>query len=121
MNDSQKRLYLFLFGCIGTRLLLTYAAANVSKNILVYMGYLALLPAFGFSIIYAFGLRKTGPEVFGEKIWWNNIRPIHALLYFTFAYLAINKCSNAWKVLLLDVMIGLASFLNNRYWKIVKI
>ena len=26
-------------------------------------------------------LRKTGLEVFGDKIWWNNLRPIHGILY----------------------------------------
>ena len=91
MNNIQKRFILFLFGCIGTRSLLVYIAKTTNKTLLMYLGYLALIPAFGFFYLFLTGARKTGAEVFGDKIWWNNLRPIHALLYFTFAYLAINQ------------------------------
>jgi hypothetical protein len=119
----QKRFLLFLVGCIGTRSLLVYIAKKANITILKYMGYLALLPAIGFMYIYLSGSRKTGAEVFGEKIWWNNLRPIHSLLYFLFAYNAIigNKC--AWIILLIDVIIGLISFLvfhfNNGDFKLI--
>ena len=62
------------------------------------------------NIFYLFKLRKTGAEVFGNKIWWNNLRPIHATLYLLFSYLAINKNNNSWYVLLLDVIIGIIAF-----------
>jgi hypothetical protein len=75
------------------------------------MGYLALLPAIGFMYIYLTGSRQTGAEVFGDKIWWNDLRPIHALLYLLFSYNAINGNKNAWVYLLIDVLIGLNSFL----------
>ena len=115
MNTLQKRLLLFLIGCIGTRSLFVYLAKNAIKQNLVYMGYLALLPAIGFLYIYVTGSRKTGAEVFGEKIWWNNLRPIHSLLYFVFAYNAINGNPMAWIYLLIDVIIGLISFLNHHF------
>lgn len=111
MNNLQKRFILFLFGCIGSRTLLAYLAKTVSPDYLVIMGYIALLPAIGFAYLFLTGQRKTGPEVFGDKIWWNNLRPIHSLLYFLFAYYAINKVSYAWVVLAVDVALGLASFL----------
>lgn len=111
MNTIQKRFLLFLIGCIGSRLLLVYISKNVSIQYLQYMGYLALLPAIGFFYIYLTGIRKTGAEVFGDKIWWNNLRPIHGLLYFLFAYNAINGNKNAWMYLLVDVVFGLLSFL----------
>ena len=76
-----------------------------------FLGYLALLPAIGFTYIYLTGARKTGAEVFGEKIWWNNLRPVHAFLYGAFAYNAINKNRDSWMILLLDVVVGLAGFL----------
>ena len=66
--------------------------------------------------MFASGNRKTGPEVFGGKIWWNNLRPIHSLLYFLFAYNAINGNRNAWQFLLADVIIGLISFLAFHYF-----
>ena len=111
MNEIQKRFLLFLIGCIGTRTLLVYLAFISNKTILRYMGFIALLPAIGFIYIYLSGSRKTGPEVFGDKIWWNQLRPIHSLLYFLFAYNAIVGNTNAWVYLLVDVIIGFGSFL----------
>ena len=116
MNTIQKRFLLFLVGCIGTRTLFVYLAKNVSSQNLMYIGYLALLPAIGFIYIYFSGARKTGAEVFGEKIWWNDLRPIHSLLYFVFAYNAINGNKMAWIYLLIDVIIGLISFLTFHYY-----
>lgn len=111
MNIIQKRYLLFLVFCIGSRLLLVYIAKNIDIKFLKYMGYLLLLPAFGFLYIYLTGTRKTGAEVFGDKIWWNNLRPIHALLYLLFSYNAINGNKNAWIYLFIDVLFGLTSFL----------
>ena len=82
----------------------------------MYMGYLALLPAIGFIYLYLTGTRKTGPEVFGDKIWWNDLRPIHGLLYLLFAYNAINGNKNAWIYLLVDVIVGLTSFIWFHYY-----
>jgi hypothetical protein len=50
-------------------------------------------------------------EVLGEKIWWKNLRPIHMLLWFYFAWLAIHQNRMAWVVLLVDTMFGLTAFL----------
>jgi hypothetical protein len=112
MNTIQKRFLLFLFGCIGTRTLFVYLAKNANKTYLRYMGYLAILPAIGFFYIFLTGSRKTGPEVFDDKIWWNNLRPIHGIMYALFAYYAINGNDFAWIYLLIDVIIGLISFLS---------
>ena len=115
MNNIQKRFLLFLFGCIGTRSLFVVAAKNVDKQYLKYMGYIALLPAIGFIYIYLTGSRKTGGETFGDKIWWNKLRPLHSLLYFLFAYNAITGNKSAWLFLLVDVLFGLISFLIFHY------
>lgn len=111
----MKHLLLFLVGCIGTRSLLVYIAKNSSVQTLKYLGYLALLPTFGFIYIFLTGSRKTGPEVFGGRIWWNNLRPIHAVLYALFAYNAITGNTNAWMFLLADVLFGLASFIFHHF------
>jgi len=115
MNTIQKRFLLFLIGCIGSRLLLVYAAKNVSLKYLKYMGYLAFLPVIGFTYIYLTGSRKTGAEVFGDKIWWNNLRPIHGLLYLLFSYNAITGNKNSWIYLFIDVLFGLISFLMHHF------
>ena len=115
MNTIQKRFTLFLFGCIGLRSLLVYIAKTTDVKYLQLMGYLAIIPAIGFSYIFLTGSRKTGGEVFGGKIWWNKLRPVHAILYGLFAYNAINKNKQAWIYLLIDVIIGLISFIGYHY------
>ena len=116
MNTIQKRFLLFLIVCIGTRSLFVYLAKNANNTYLQYMGYLALLPAIGFFYLFLTGSRKTGGEVFGGKIWWDNLRPIHGSLYFLFAYNAINANHFAWIYLLVDVIIGLINFLSFHYY-----
>ena len=113
MDVQTKRTLLFLVGCMGTRLSLVWLAYKFPQY-LKLMGFLALIPAIGFMYIYVNGLRKTGPEVFGGKIWWDKLRPVHSLLWFTFAYLAINMNHDAWKVLLADVSLGFTAWLTLR-------
>jgi hypothetical protein len=115
MNNIQKRFLIFLIGCIGMRSLFVILAKNSNEEYLKYMGYLALLPAIGFIYIYLTGSRITGGETFGDKIWWNDLRPIHSLIYFLFAYNAIIGNKNAWLYLLFDVVFGLTSFLIFHY------
>jgi hypothetical protein len=112
LTNEQKRIFLFLFGCIGLRVAITYVAYKY-QNLLPYMGIIAILISFGFTIIYLGGYRKTGAEVFGDKIWWNDLRPIHALLYLLFAIFALTPSlnSHAWKFLAIDVTIGLVAFI----------
>ena len=115
MNRIQQRMLLFLIGCIGTRSLFVIIAKYINIKYLKYLGYLALLPAIGFMFIYLTGSRTTGAETFGEKIWWNNLRPIHSILYFLFAYNAIIGNKQAWIYLMADVLFGLISFLIHHY------
>lgn len=93
-----------------------YLAKNANVTYLKYMGYLSILPAVGFFYLFLTGSRKTGPEVFGDKIWWNVLRPIHGLMYFLFAYNAINGDAFAWIYLLVDIVVGLVSFLLFHYY-----
>lgn len=114
MNDIQKRFLLFIFGCILVRTILVIIAKN-NQEYLPIMGYTALIPAVGFLYIYATNSRRTGAEVFGESIWWNDLRPIHGLLYLLFSISALQKNPNSWLILLFDVIIGLIAFLHFHY------
>jgi len=107
---SFKELFLlFIFGCMGARLFLVYAAKNIIRKYLPIMGYLAALPSFGFAYAYITGGRSEG--AFGQKTWWNDLRPVHAVLYGLFAWNAINKRAGSWKFLFADAILGLISFL----------
>lgn len=107
----QRRIVLFLVGCMGVRGLLVYLAATVSDAWLRRMAVLAAAIALGFTVIFLGGLRPTGLETGGKPIWWNGLRPVHALLYAAFAYYAwAGRRGPAWRVLLADVLLGLLSF-----------
>ena len=97
MNTIQKRFILFLIGCIGTRSLLVYVAKTINPNFLPYMGILAFCIAAGFLYFYFSGTRTRGIEVFNGKIWWNDLRIVHAALYMIFGVYALQK-----KTLFLD-------------------
>ena len=116
MNNKNKRMWLFLGGCIGSRLALVYLAKTVSLHILSLIGYVTLMISFGFAYIYMMGLRKTGPETFGQPIWWNHLRPIHSLLYFLFSYHAIYQIRSGWVYLLADVVLGFVSFIAHHFF-----
>ena len=110
MTKEFKRILLFLTGCMGSRLALVYLARTATTSMLELLGALALLPAIGFFYIYATGARKTGPEVFGDRIWWNALRPFHGAMYALFSVMALFHVPHAWVVLLVDTLVGLAAF-----------
>ena len=113
ITTLQKRIALFLVGCIGMRALIAYGAKISPAWLLPWLGYAALVPAAGFVWIWATDARKSGPEVFGGRIWWNALRPLHAVMYLAFAVAAIGWHSpHAWMFLAADVVLGLAAFLS---------
>lgn len=115
LSNIQKRFLLFIFGCVGSRSLFAYVAKIASKQVLFYLGALALLPALGFVIIYFTGIRNTGAEVFGSTIWWDDLRIVHSLLYTLFAIYAFQGKSFAWVPLGIDVTIGVLAFIVHHY------
>lgn len=110
MNNIQKRFLLFSI-CILVRFLLVSLAYYLPEKYVYYMSFPALLVSLGFFIIYFGNLRKIGAEVLGDKIWWNDLRPIHGLNYIIFAYMAFTFNKNSYIPLLIDVILGLLSFI----------
>ncbi len=111
LSTFHKRMLLFWIGCIGTRSAAVWLAYS-HPTLLPYMGTLAAIIAVGFFSIYIGNLRQTGLEVFGDRIWWNHLRPIHAILYAAFAYFALTGRKRAWVFLALDVILGAAAWLH---------
>lgn len=108
MITNNQRMILFLVGCIGLRI--TLAVYAKYTQYLRQLGYLALLPAIGFMYIYLSGSRMVAPEA-GGKVWWNDLRPVHSIMYFAFAICAIQKYRFAWVFLAIDVIIGLSAYM----------
>ena len=105
--------------CIITRLLLAFAAfkAYFHPPWLKAMGAVATVIAAGFFVIWLFKLRETGIETGGKKIWWDHLRPVHALLYALFAVMAFsnNYAQYAYVALFADVALGLGGYLTHKY------
>lgn len=112
MDVDTKKALLFWIGCIGTRVGMTWLAATHQK-LLPYMGVIAAMISLGFAVIYFGGLRETGAEVFGGRIWWNSLRPIHSALYGLFAYAALHGTPDAWRFLAVDVSVGILAKLTH--------
>jgi hypothetical protein len=105
-----NKMRLFLVGCIGTRIAISFLAKYIGEKMkwmLPYAGLIALIPAIGFISIFLGNLREKGTEA-GGRIWWNNMRPIHGVMYLLFAIYAFRRKPFAWRVLFIDVLIGLA-------------
>ena len=116
MKENYKRYILFLVVCIGLRSLAVYLAKVFDKKKLQILGFLYLAFAIGILSIYFLKLRNYGVEAVGQKIWWNNYRPLFGLIWLSFAILAIiGKKDIAWRVLLLDVILGLGLFINKHF------
>lgn len=98
--------------CITLRILLVLLVKYINPVYLPLVGYVALIISSGFFYIYLSGSRKKG--ALGQTVWWNNLRPVHSLLYFLFAICAINKYDKSYIFLLIDVIIGIISFLTFR-------
>ena len=110
----MNKTLLFLIGCLGTRFILAYVAHAIPSSFLPIMGAVALIPAFGFILIYLLNLRQTGLEAQG-KIWWNLWRPIHACIYILFALYAFKKLDFSWIILFIDAIIGFIAWYLHYY------
>lgn len=129
---TTKGLLLFLFGCIVTRVAIgmiamkfgdvSLRAGSKTKGqpptLLQLLGGIYALIAITMTVLYFTGWRAgTGPETFGGKIWWNDHRIVHALMYLLFAILALQRKKYAWAVLIVDAAYGLIVFLIHHYSK----
>lgn len=110
LTANQKRVALFLGGCVPTRVFFAFLAWRFPIAWLPFLGALAFLPTVGFIYIYLTGSRQMGPETMGAPIWWNSLRPVHALFWGLFAVLALLGVRQAWLILALDVVFGTAMF-----------
>lgn len=119
MEFDIRRIYYFLGLCITTRLTIAWLAWKYPK-ITEKIGLVALLPAMGWLYIYFVSGRDTGAEVFGGKIWWNQLRVPHAMLWSLAALYSQRQSNLTWIPLLIDALLGLTSWIVN-YSHIVNI
>ena len=117
LKNDFYRACVFLFFCLGSRTLLAYIAYKYIKyTIIKYLLILFTVTASIIWLYYYFIKDKTFSRLSG-KVWWNNMRIIHSILYLTFAGLVITNKKWAWKLLALDVLIGFIGWILHRILK----
>lgn len=110
MTSIVNRKRLFMFGCVPIRLFLIYIAKKASMTQLRLLS----IPAFLISIGFIYQQKKGEKNgYFGGPVWWHH--SIHALLWMIFAVLAFRKIQSAYIALVIDLIVGVISFINNYY------
>lgn len=114
MLSSDKSIYLFLFGCIPVRILLSILPLYIDKKTLFYYGIGLLIISLSFLYLYFTNQRLDAYEA-GGNTWWAKFRIIHGLLYLCAAIYALQGQRIAWIPLSIDTFIGLVLFINKHY------
>jgi hypothetical protein len=118
VKSMVDRRVVFLVGCIGTRMGAAIVARNMIANRpIVKEGMILAASAIAAFLLFhfIFGTRKYAFEANG-LVWWNNMRPLHAMLLIQFAKWAGEDHPDAWKFLMADAVLGLYFWLNNTYF-----
>lgn len=119
-NISKERIATFLVLCIGTRLSLALLAYwienNKYNNLRILIGIVGLVIALSFLLIYFFGSETADRqlEIWKDddtKLWWNQFRIVHGILYFLFAIFALTLTEGSYIFLGMDVTLGLILWL----------
>lgn len=122
-SNLQKRRLLFLFGCIIARLYVSHWLCVYTNgenvHLMPIIGVILCSIGIGFWYIYWFDVRKTGVEVFGDEIWWNNLRPFHGMMYLLAGGAIFSNDTSykhyGWKLIFIDTIVGLVKHLEHHY------
>jgi hypothetical protein len=121
MFGIGPRFLYFTFGCIPTRLFISYLVFILSEsNDMIFLrnilSIILLFISVGFFTIYYFGLRKTGIETDGDIIWWDNLRPFHGIVYGIVGINLLHGIKDFMNIknhnlILFELIVGIFSFL----------
>ena len=107
---KNKRIMLFLFGCLFVRSLPIVILKKIPKlSIIIVLFYLGI----GLSFLKTFMFSKSKFGFFGGKVWWNKLRLFHSLIYLLFVVLFITKKKIYVELLIFDLVVSLLSVINN--------
>lgn len=103
MNSSLSFYYMI---CILVRISIAYAVyLSYNSNWRYILVTFFFAASVGFTYLYITKQRKRG--AFGQKIWWDFLRPIHAALLFISGVLLSWKVKETYLILLADALIGI--------------
>lgn len=127
-NISKERIATFLLACIGIRLSFAFLAYWIEKNeynnLRILIGIVGLVMSLSFLFIYFFGSESADRqlEVWKDedrKLWWNEFRIVHGILYLLFALFALTHTNGSYIFLSVDVTLGLILWFLHHQWSIV--
>lgn len=100
--------------CIFVRLLLVYGV--YSKKYKNVMSYIFAIIAFGLLYQYVKNNRIYG--AFGQKVWWQNFRLYHSLVYLWVIFMLQNNYNELFivKILLLDLFVAILGHIYFNYF-----
>jgi len=113
-NDKEftRTLVYFLFGCVLSRIGLTYLIYVCPKKWLKYISVLYLCIGIGFGFQWVTKSRKKG--AFNNEIWWDYMRIFHSATFLFVSYTSYRGLRGwAWKMLLVDTLVSLVAFLHH--------
>lgn len=111
MGYNIKLLFII---CIIIRLLLAYIAKiSINKSWRLILVIFYAIISLGMFVQMFRKFRTTG--AFGQKIWWENYRPIHGTLWGLSAYYLYHNNDLVYHLLLLDTLIGILAHVYHRY------
>ena len=98
--------------CIFLRFLLTYLVfVTYNNNYRYILITFYLLAALGLLYHYLNKKRKFG--AFNNIVWWDDLRPLHALLFISTSILLYIKNPYSYIIPFIDTIIGLIMYLSN--------
>lgn len=106
--------------CILVRLMIVYMVYLILNNKIKYNNNFLLkisiiiLFVIGFSFLLQYLTKIRDVGAFNQDVWWDYLRPIHGYLYVLSSYLIYKNDKKAIYLLLLDTIIGILGFINNR-------
>ena len=100
---------LYIGCCLPIRFSFVLIAKYIPNKYLPLLGCVALTISIGFFYQAIRNNRNTG--AFGQPVWWQHYRPIHALTYLVAASLAFARHKMTYLPLLIDVIIGILVYL----------
>jgi hypothetical protein len=114
------KLSILYFFCLIIRTGLIYLAylAVKEKSPNYRLAFSLMYLTFSVGFLYQFVFKPRQKGAFGQEIWWDYLRPVHALIYLYTAYLIYEKNMAFIPLLVADNLIGLTGHVFYHYYSI---
>ena len=113
MINSSNRAFIFLFGCIGVRLIMAYIPQILPKKYYKVMAAIELIMGLDFLRLFLTNGRLHAFEA-GGKTWWSELRLIHAALLISASIYLFRGSKTASVPLFIDAMSGILFYFVKR-------